>query len=86
MRKVLVLFAAVIACWTSGGYAAGESPAADAHRDKKKMKMDEPMTSGMMKKGMMKGDVKNAADKKDKEMQPMMEQEEKSMSPEKTKQ
>jgi hypothetical protein len=28
------------------------------------MKMDEPMTGGMMKPGMMKGDVKKAADEK----------------------
>lgn len=41
--------------------------------------MHEPMTTGMMKNGMMKGDVKNVADKKVKEMQPMMDQEEKSM-------
>lgn len=49
------------------------------------MKMDEPMTTGMMKKGMMKGDVKSAADRKAKVMQPLMEQEEKSMPRNKSK-
>ena len=44
-----------------------------------KMKMNEPMSTGMMKKGMMKGDVKRAAEKNTKAMQPMMEQEQAAM-------
>lgn len=46
----------------------------------KKMRMNEPMDTEMMKQGMKKGDVKDAADRRAQEMQPMMEQEEKSMS------
>jgi hypothetical protein len=46
--------------------------------------MDEPMSTGMMKKGMMKGDVKAAADQKSRKMQPLMEQEEKAMHSDKT--
>jgi len=84
-NNVLSILAAVIAaCLALGAHAADKSPVASAH--KKKMKMDEPMTTGMMKKGMMKGDVKSTADKKAKEMQPMMEQEERSMLPDKAKQ
>ena len=48
---------------------------------KNPMKMDEPMQGGMMKKGMMKGDVKESADKKNKEMEKMLEKEEESMPP-----
>lgn len=56
------------------------SPADTVHElRKKKMKTDEPMETGMMKKGMTKGDVKKAADEKARELQPMMEQEEKTM-------
>ena len=39
------------------------------------MKMDEPMPIKMTKKGMKKGDVKKAAEMKEREMKPMMEQE-----------
>ena len=49
----------------------------DAKADKKPMKKDEPMAGEMKKPGMMKGDMKKAADEKDREMKPMMEQEEK---------
>jgi hypothetical protein len=42
--------------------------AVPAPKVKKKMKMDEPMEGGMKKPGMMKGDVKKAAEKKDQEM------------------
>lgn len=44
-----------------------------------KMRMTEPMETGMMKQGMKKDDVRKAARKKAREMQPMMEQEERSM-------
>lgn len=69
----------IAACVVTGAQAADQSPAANTHNSSKKMKMDEPMTTGMMKKGMMKGDVKSMADKKAKVMQPLMEQEEKSI-------
>ena len=41
--------------------------------------MDEPMTTKMMREGMMKGDVEREADKKSEKMQPMIEHEQKSM-------
>ncbi|HMC13100.1 MAG TPA: hypothetical protein VKG67_02005 [Gallionellaceae bacterium] len=80
---LFILTAVIAACLALGAHAADQSHVASAH--KKKMKMDQPMTTGMMKKGMMKGDVKSAADKKAKEMQPMMQQEEKSMPQDKAK-
>jgi len=39
------------------------------------MKMDEPMPTKMMKPGMRKRDVKQAAEKKEREMKAMMEKE-----------
>ncbi len=45
------------------------------------LKMDEPMQGGMKKKGMLKGDVKSSAEKKDKKMQEMLDKEEQSMPP-----
>jgi hypothetical protein len=45
------------------------------------LKMDEPMQGGMKKKGMLKGDVKTSAEKKDKKMQEILMKEEKSMPP-----
>jgi hypothetical protein len=43
------------------------------------MHMEEPMQGGMMKKGMMKYDVKQSAEKKDKKMKEMLEKEQESM-------
>lgn len=43
------------------------------------MKSDEPMTTGMMKPGMKKGDVRKSAGANEDKMKPMMEQEEKAM-------
>jgi len=40
-----------------------------------RMKMDEPMHGEMKKKTMKKGDVRKAAEKKDREMKPMLEKE-----------
>lgn len=88
-NNVLIILATVIGtCWAVGVHADDKSAADKATVDhvdkhKKKMRMDEPMTTGMMKKGMMKGDVKSAADKKAKDMKPTVEQEEKSMPPNK---
>ncbi len=44
-------------------------------------KADEPMAGKMKKPGMKQGDVKKSAEKKKKEMKPMLEQESKSMQP-----
>lgn len=41
----------------------------------KPMNMDEPMPTKMAKPGMKKGDVKKAAEKKEREMKPMMDKE-----------
>ena len=46
---------------------------------KKPMKMDEPMAGEMKKQGMMKGDMKKAAENKEREMKGEMEKEEKGM-------
>ena len=42
---------------------------------------DEPMQGGMMRKGMMKGDVEKSADKHNKKMKEELRKEEKSMPP-----
>ena len=52
-------------------YGADASPAAPGVP----MKMDEPMPSKMAKRGTRKGDVKKAAEKKEREMKPMLEKE-----------
>lgn len=46
----------------------------------KLMKMDQPMPGEMKKEGMMKGDVKKAAEKKQRDMKDVMEKEEKAMA------
>ena len=45
----------------------------------KAMQMDEPMPTKMKKPGMKKGDVKQAGEKKKKEMQPMLDKERQAM-------
>ena len=54
-------------------------PPGDGARPAVKMKMDEPMSTGMMKQGMKKGDVKKAAERRKKKMAPKLEQEQQSM-------
>ena len=71
------LLALVFAGLAVGLQAAGPAPSPGKHA--KKMRMDEPMTTHMMKPDMKKGDVKAAANKKFKVLQPMMEMEQKSM-------
>ena len=78
------LAACIAACVVTGAHAADQSPAANTHKPSKKMKMDEPMTTGMMKKGMMKGDMKSAADRKAQELNSNMTLEEKSMPKKRT--
>lgn len=46
-----------------------------------RMKLDEPMQGGMMKPGMVKGDVRKSAARKDEEMNETLEQEAESMPP-----
>ena len=50
-------------------------------RIEKPMNMDEPMETGMMKKGMMKGDVSKSAENKDEKMKEMLEKEQETMPP-----
>ena len=61
-----IAMAAIIAAGT-GAWAA-DAPG-------KPMKMDEPMHGEMKKKSMKKGDVKKAAEKKDREIKPLLERE-----------
>lgn len=57
-------------------FAASESRAAEpAPTGGKPMKMDEPMKTEMMKPGMKVGDVKKAAEKRARELKPMIEKE-----------
>jgi len=46
---------------------------------KKPMKMDQPMAGEMKKEGMMKGDMKKAADKKQRDMEDAMRKDEQAM-------
>jgi hypothetical protein len=66
----LALGSSVLAADASSGARATES---------EPMKMDEPMSGEMKKKGMKKGDVRKAAEKKEAEMRDMIEKEEESM-------
>jgi len=69
-------FSAVLlaACLASAALAADDPKAA-----KKKMEMDAPMSTKMMKPGMKMGDVKKDADRRSREMKQKLELEEKSM-------
>ena len=66
MKLLKVGVAAVLFAAASGVYAADSG---------KPMKMDEPMGGEMKKKGMKKGDVRKAAERKQREMKPTMEKE-----------
>jgi hypothetical protein len=88
MRKThpLLTLCVIVALGAAGAMAAdvaGEPPQkneqAAKSRNKKPMKMAEPMSGEMKREGMMKGDVKKAAGAKDAEMKPMMREEEKTM-------
>jgi hypothetical protein len=73
MRRMKTLQAlavvALLACG-SGARGADSRPAPGGA-----MKLDDPMPIKMKKQGMKKGDVKKAAEKKQREMKPMMEKE-----------
>jgi hypothetical protein len=57
------------------------APPADTGDQHRPMNMNEPMATGMMKKGMTEGDVKKAEEERARQLAPMMEQEEASMPP-----
>jgi hypothetical protein len=59
------------------GALAADAPKAETAKSKP-MNMDEPMAGGMKKEGMKKGDVKKAAERKDREMRGMIEKEQQS--------
>jgi len=59
-----------------------QTPKSEQHvkvKRKKPMKMNEPIANEMKKEGMTKGEVKEMAEKKEAEMKPLMEEEEKKM-------
>lgn len=59
-------------CVIGAAFAADTKPAA---------KMEEPMAGKMKRPGMKQGDVKKAAEKKERVLKPMLEKEEKEMQP-----
>lgn len=88
--KRMILAATVLACCEAAQAAPAEpdsaaKPEASAPKKKMKMKaqkpmkMDEPMKTPMARDGMMMGDVKEGAAKKDAAMKDMMTQEEAKM-------
>ncbi len=81
LEKALPIAAAIVAAGlASGALAADPSVGADAPKaGKKKMQMDEPMSTKMMKPGMKRGDVKKDADERLRNMKPALGKEEKSM-------
>ena len=64
--------AILAACIIGMAFAADTKPAA---------KMEEPMAGKMKRPGMKQGEVKKAAEKKRRDMKPMLEKEEKEMPP-----
>ena len=78
-RRVLLAIAAgcALVLATGIGALAADPPKADTAKSKP-MNMDEPMAGAMKKEGMKKGDVKKAAEKKDREMRKMIEKEQQS--------
>ena len=66
------LYAALLIAGACTALAADTKPPA---------KMEEPMAGKMKKPGMKQGDVKKAAEKKQRAMKPMLEKEEKEMAP-----
>ena len=66
-----------LACIGAAAFGAEPKPAKSADQS---IKMDEPMAGKMKKPGMKKRDVKKSAAEKEREMKPMLEQEEKAMT------
>jgi pentapeptide MXKDX repeat protein len=84
-RGLLTVAAAcAVAIATGTSALAADPPKADSAKSKP-MNMDEPMAGAMKKEGMKKGDVKKAAEKKDREMRKMMEKEQDRISAHHTK-
>lgn len=68
MRSLKAIAVAAILAAGSQVWASDTSPG-------KPLKMDEPMHGEMKRKNMKKGDVKKAAEKKDREMKALLEKE-----------
>lgn len=68
----LKLYVAMLVAAACGAFAADTKPPG---------KMEEPMAGKMKKPGMKQGDVKKQAEKKRRAMKPMLEKEEKEMTP-----
>jgi len=83
LRRMAPLLAILVATAWAGSPPPAKKPAPGHARQapvvSQPMRPDEPMTTGMMRKGSMKGDVRKAARSKEATMAPRMEQEEKSM-------
>lgn len=75
----LLLAAMLVGLAANGSQAADSAAGSGTRSPQEKMRVDEPMKSGMMKDGMKKGEVRRAADRRAKALRPMMEQEEKTM-------
>ena len=76
-RSFAVLAAAAILSVAAASPPPAETPS--VRPAARPMKMDEPMSGGMMKDGMTKGDMRQAAERKAKTMKPMMDADEKAM-------
>ncbi len=81
MKPTLVATALLLACCFAEAAPAAEPPGVPAEepappaKKKMPMKADEPMKVPMAREGMMMGDVRESAAKKDAAMKKMMEQE-----------
>jgi len=68
VRQALVAGALLVSAACAHGADSASAPG-------KPIKMDEPMPTKMARPGMKQGDVKKAAEKKEREMKPMLEKE-----------
>jgi len=80
MRMIRIAVAGAIGAFGLA-FAAAPDDTAPPAKVKKAMKMDQPMAGEMKKEGMTKGDMKKAADKKQREMKDRMKKEESAMPP-----
>jgi hypothetical protein len=85
MRGARLLAVAVAAVFAAGASAADPVPDKDQAgkspppKKKKSMHMNEPIANQMKKEGMTQGSVHAGAERKSREMEPMIEEEEKKM-------
>lgn len=77
-RVVLTAAAACTLALATGTAALADDPPKASTAKSKPMNMDEPMPTKMAKPGMKMGDVKKAAEKKDREMRDKLKKEQQS--------